>query len=195
MTALDPTCTHLGCRVSWDSEAKELRCPCHGGTYDHLGVVKGGPAARAAADGWPRRSTATKFSSKSDVAPEHVARLARLAYGLAHWPQEPPRRTNPGRCWLVVRHRQHSAAAADGAVRHGRRARDVLRADARSRLRQHPLHHGAPRVRARAARSALLRRQLHRRRRRRAHAARRRAGLVQEPARGDVDHRCRAPAA
>jgi Rieske Fe-S protein len=43
VTALDPTCTHLGCRVSWDSEAKELRCPCHGGTYDHLGVVKSGP--------------------------------------------------------------------------------------------------------------------------------------------------------
>ena len=43
VTALDPTCTHLGCRVSWDSESKELRCPCHGGRYDHLGVVKGGP--------------------------------------------------------------------------------------------------------------------------------------------------------
>jgi menaquinol-cytochrome c reductase iron-sulfur subunit len=43
VTALDPTCTHLGCRVSWDSESKELRCPCHGGIYDYLGVVKGGP--------------------------------------------------------------------------------------------------------------------------------------------------------
>jgi len=43
VTALNPTCTHLGCRVSWDSEAKELRCPCHGGTYDHLGIVKSGP--------------------------------------------------------------------------------------------------------------------------------------------------------
>ena len=43
VTALDPTCTHLGCRVSWDSESKELRCPCHGGRYDHMGVVKGGP--------------------------------------------------------------------------------------------------------------------------------------------------------
>jgi Rieske Fe-S protein len=43
VTALDPTCTHLGCRVSWDSESKELRCPCHGGAYDHLGVVKAGP--------------------------------------------------------------------------------------------------------------------------------------------------------
>ena len=43
VTTLDPTCTHLGSRVSWDSESKELRCPCHGGRYDHLGVVKGGP--------------------------------------------------------------------------------------------------------------------------------------------------------
>jgi len=43
VTALDPTCTHLGCRVGWDSEAKELRCPCHGGVYDHLGAVKSGP--------------------------------------------------------------------------------------------------------------------------------------------------------
>ena len=43
VTALNPTCTHLGCRVSWDSEAKELRCPCHGGAYDHLGIVKSGP--------------------------------------------------------------------------------------------------------------------------------------------------------
>ena len=43
VTALDPTCTHLGCRVSWDAEARELRCPCHGGVYDHLGHVKSGP--------------------------------------------------------------------------------------------------------------------------------------------------------
>jgi Rieske Fe-S protein len=43
VTALDPTCTHLGCRVSWDAETRELRCPCHGGVYDHLGQVKSGP--------------------------------------------------------------------------------------------------------------------------------------------------------
>lgn len=43
VTALDPTCTHLGCRVSWDPAARELRCPCHGGVYDHMGVVKSGP--------------------------------------------------------------------------------------------------------------------------------------------------------
>jgi Rieske Fe-S protein len=41
--ALDSTCTHLGCRVSWDAEAQELRCPCHGGRYDVTGAVKSGP--------------------------------------------------------------------------------------------------------------------------------------------------------
>jgi Rieske Fe-S protein len=41
--ALDPTCTHLGCRVRWDSDDHVLRCPCHGGVYDHLGNVKSGP--------------------------------------------------------------------------------------------------------------------------------------------------------
>lgn len=43
VTALDSTCTHLGCRVSWSSETQELRCPCHGGTYDRTGAVTSGP--------------------------------------------------------------------------------------------------------------------------------------------------------
>ena len=43
VTALDSTCTHLGCRVSWDPEAKLLKCPCHGGVYDRTGAVQAGP--------------------------------------------------------------------------------------------------------------------------------------------------------
>jgi len=43
VTALSATCTHLGCRVSWVADAKELRCPCHGGRFDAAGVVKDGP--------------------------------------------------------------------------------------------------------------------------------------------------------
>jgi menaquinol-cytochrome c reductase iron-sulfur subunit len=43
VTALDSTCTHLGCRVSWDPEAQLLKCPCHGGQYDKTGAVKAGP--------------------------------------------------------------------------------------------------------------------------------------------------------
>ena len=41
--ALDSTCTHLGCRVSWNAETQELICPCHGGVYDATGAVKAGP--------------------------------------------------------------------------------------------------------------------------------------------------------
>ena len=41
--ALSSTCTHLGCRVSWDAEAKQLKCPCHGGVYDVTGAVIAGP--------------------------------------------------------------------------------------------------------------------------------------------------------
>jgi Rieske Fe-S protein len=43
VTALSSTCTHLGCRVSWDGEAKQLKCPCHGGVYDRTGAVIAGP--------------------------------------------------------------------------------------------------------------------------------------------------------
>ncbi len=43
VTALDSTCTHLGCRVSWDAGTQELICPCHGGRYDRNGAVKSGP--------------------------------------------------------------------------------------------------------------------------------------------------------
>jgi Rieske Fe-S protein len=41
--ALSSTCTHLGCRVSWDADAKQFKCPCHGGVYDKTGAVVSGP--------------------------------------------------------------------------------------------------------------------------------------------------------
>jgi menaquinol-cytochrome c reductase iron-sulfur subunit len=43
VTAIDSTCTHLGCRVSWDAEAQVIKCPCHGGVYDRSGKVISGP--------------------------------------------------------------------------------------------------------------------------------------------------------
>jgi menaquinol-cytochrome c reductase iron-sulfur subunit len=43
VTALSSTCTHLGCRVSWDSASKTLKCPCHGGVFDRTGAVRAGP--------------------------------------------------------------------------------------------------------------------------------------------------------
>jgi menaquinol-cytochrome c reductase iron-sulfur subunit len=43
ITALSSTCTHLGCRVSWDADSQTLKCPCHGGIFDKSGAVKAGP--------------------------------------------------------------------------------------------------------------------------------------------------------
>jgi Rieske Fe-S protein len=44
--ALSATCTHLGCQVRWDGEAKRFLCPCHGGAYDAQGRVVQGPPPR-----------------------------------------------------------------------------------------------------------------------------------------------------
>ena len=41
--ALSSTCTHLGCRVRWDSADSVLKCPCHGGVFDRAGAVLAGP--------------------------------------------------------------------------------------------------------------------------------------------------------
>ncbi len=43
VVALSSTCTHLGCRTSWDPAAKSIKCPCHGGVYDAQGRVTAGP--------------------------------------------------------------------------------------------------------------------------------------------------------
>lgn len=41
--ALSATCSHLGCRVSWDPASSRFLCPCHGGVYDRDGRVVEGP--------------------------------------------------------------------------------------------------------------------------------------------------------
>jgi len=42
-TAFVVNCTHLGCPVRWEPEAKLFMCPCHGGVYYSNGQVAGGP--------------------------------------------------------------------------------------------------------------------------------------------------------
>jgi Rieske Fe-S protein len=37
------TCTHLGCRVRWDGDTSQFRCPCHGGVFNREGQVVSGP--------------------------------------------------------------------------------------------------------------------------------------------------------
>ncbi|GMV37592.1 MAG: hypothetical protein AMXMBFR61_21000 [Fimbriimonadales bacterium] len=41
--ALDPACTHLGCRVRYQPEKSRFLCPCHGGVFDASGNVVSGP--------------------------------------------------------------------------------------------------------------------------------------------------------
>jgi menaquinol-cytochrome c reductase iron-sulfur subunit len=41
--ALSSTCTHLGCRTSYDHASRRILCPCHGGVYDARGNVLEGP--------------------------------------------------------------------------------------------------------------------------------------------------------
>jgi quinol---cytochrome c reductase iron-sulfur subunit, bacillus type len=45
--AMHSTCTHLGCRTSYDRETKRILCPCHGGVYDVEGNVVAGPPPAA----------------------------------------------------------------------------------------------------------------------------------------------------
>jgi len=44
--ALSSTCTHLGCRVSYDPVAKLIKCPCHGGVFAPDGRNVSGPPPR-----------------------------------------------------------------------------------------------------------------------------------------------------
>ncbi len=41
--AMGSTCTHLGCRTSYDRPNQRIICPCHGGVYDLEGKVVSGP--------------------------------------------------------------------------------------------------------------------------------------------------------
>ncbi len=44
--AISTACMHLGCPVQFVSSAQRFICPCHGGVYDFVGKVAGGPPVR-----------------------------------------------------------------------------------------------------------------------------------------------------
>jgi menaquinol-cytochrome c reductase iron-sulfur subunit len=46
LRALSSTCTHLGCRVSYDAKSKLIKCPCHGGVFTPEGRNVSGPPPR-----------------------------------------------------------------------------------------------------------------------------------------------------
>ncbi|RCJ21871.1 cytochrome B6 [Nostoc minutum NIES-26] len=44
LIAVNPTCTHKGCTVTWKAEAKKFACPCHKSEFGADGKVQKGPA-------------------------------------------------------------------------------------------------------------------------------------------------------
>jgi menaquinol-cytochrome c reductase iron-sulfur subunit len=50
LRALSSTCTHLGCRVSYDAQSKLIKCPCHGGVFTPDGRNVSGPPPRPLAE-------------------------------------------------------------------------------------------------------------------------------------------------
>jgi Rieske Fe-S protein len=44
VTVFAVNCSHLGCSVAFNADAKQFRCPCHGSQFDIDGQVIHGPA-------------------------------------------------------------------------------------------------------------------------------------------------------
>jgi cytochrome b6-f complex iron-sulfur subunit len=44
--AVNSTCTHKGCTVKWETDSKELVCPCHSSAFMADGSVVKGPASK-----------------------------------------------------------------------------------------------------------------------------------------------------
>ena len=49
-----PTCTHLGCKLHWNSPERSWDCPCHGSRFDERGKVLHGPAVDDLSDPPPQ---------------------------------------------------------------------------------------------------------------------------------------------
>jgi glycine/D-amino acid oxidase-like deaminating enzyme/nitrite reductase/ring-hydroxylating ferredoxin subunit len=47
LRAVSATCTHMGCRVSWNTAERSWDCPCHGSRFAPDGTVLQGPAVQA----------------------------------------------------------------------------------------------------------------------------------------------------
>lgn len=51
--ALSSVCTHMGCSLHFRPDWQDLRCPCHGASFDLTGRLANGPTAWRASGGYP----------------------------------------------------------------------------------------------------------------------------------------------
>ena len=49
-----PSCTHLGCKLHWNTVERSWDCPCHGSRFDERGTVLHGPAVDDLSDPPPQ---------------------------------------------------------------------------------------------------------------------------------------------
>ncbi|ABA24136.1 Rieske (2Fe-2S) region [Trichormus variabilis ATCC 29413] len=61
LIAVNPTCSHKGCTVAWQAQAKKFVCPCHGAEYGVDGKVQKDPATK------PLKTYAAKIEGDSVV--------------------------------------------------------------------------------------------------------------------------------
>ena len=66
--ALSSVCTHMGCTLAYRPSWQDLRCPCHGASFDLSGNLANGP------DGW---SAGSGYPGDSKVYPIDLAPLVR----------------------------------------------------------------------------------------------------------------------
>lgn len=59
--AISTACMHLGCPVQYVTASQRFICPCHGGVYDFVGKVVGGPPVRPLDRFYTRVAAGTVF--------------------------------------------------------------------------------------------------------------------------------------
>jgi nitrite reductase/ring-hydroxylating ferredoxin subunit len=67
---LSSVCTHMGCTLAYRPEWWDLRCPCHGASFDLSGHLANGPEAWSAGSGYAGDSQAYPIDLPPLVRPE-----------------------------------------------------------------------------------------------------------------------------
>ena len=130
-------------RCGGSAKDKKFSCPCHGGVYAADGQRRRRAAAAAARHGRGAHRSGDRLGAGAAVKRLFDWLQARTGYRGRR--RRDARRAAAAGHRLVLHARQRAPRAAVGPAAHRRVPHALLRADARSRVRQRPLHHRARR--------------------------------------------------